>query len=72
MAAGRPPLDDKRLVSFLNPQLRESLPSKIGPTMPPDKAAMLERLVTDPASDPQAQWQAALEQARHPRRLLER
>lgn len=66
------PLDDGRLVSFLKPQLSENLLSKTGPTVPPQETAVLERFIADPASDPQLQWQAALEQAKRQDRLLER
>jgi hypothetical protein len=66
------PLDDGRLVSFQKPQLSEVLLMKTGPTVPAEEAAILERFITDPASDPQAQLTAALEQARRLGRLVEK
>ena len=66
------PLDDGRLVSFLKPQASEVLLMKTGPAVPAEEAAILERFISDPASDPQAQLNAALEQARRQGRLVER
>ncbi|MBI5521845.1 MAG: hypothetical protein HY910_04380 [Desulfarculus sp.] len=66
------PLDDGRLVSFVKPQLTESLLVKTGQTVPDEETATLERFMAGAASDPQAQYQAALEQARGQDRLLER
>lgn len=66
------PLDDGRLVSFLKPQLTESVLSKTGQAVPAEEAAALERLAAAEAGDPQAQHQAALEHARRQDRLLER
>ncbi|MFH1033107.1 MAG: LamG-like jellyroll fold domain-containing protein [Pseudomonadota bacterium] len=66
------PLDDGRLVRFVKPQASEVLLMKTGPQVPAEEAAILREVISDPASDPQTQMRAALEQAKRQGRLLER